>query len=146
MLFVIAIFTAVSTRAEVPPSVTSEREASNELGEVQGKWIRTMKIDSGTYTIVKEHKGNKTTVTIFDAAGKIVTERKSEFRLEKTRNVRIFTFFNNVITAGPQKGQMDKEPKSYIYRVTGNTFVEVNGLLVGDDAQPLAFTWERVNE
>lgn len=52
--------------------------------------------------------------------------------LALTGRLRIFTFFNNVITAGPQKGQIDKAPTSFVYRVTGDTFFEVNGLLIGD--------------
>ena len=85
-------------------------------------------------------------MTFLDAEGNVIAAKRSEFRVEQTGKVRIFTFFNNVISAGPQKGQTDNEPKSYIYRVNGDTFVEVNGLLMGDDAEPVAFTWERVKE
>ena len=45
-----------------------------------------MKADGATFKVVKEHKGNKTTVTIFDSEENIVTAKKSEFRLEKTEN------------------------------------------------------------
>lgn len=129
-----------------PKSNVAQAIAAKELAEVQGKWVRTMRTDSGTFKVVKEHRGSKTTVTILDWEGNVVTAKKSEFRLEQTGKVRIFTFFNNVITAGPQKGQTDEAPHSYIYRVTGDTFVEVNGLLIGDDAEPVAFTWKRVKE
>ena len=78
--------------------------------------------------------------------GRIVEEKNSEFRLETTGKVRVFTFFNKVFTAGPNKGRTDNAPQSYIYRVTGNTFVEVRGMMVGDDERLSAFTWERVKE
>lgn len=129
-----------------PPSVASEQKATNELAKVQGKWVRTMRTNSDTFKVIKEHKGHETTVTWLDLDGNVVAAKRSEFCLEKTGKVQIFTFFNNVITAGPQEGQTDKAPKSYIYRVTGDTFFEVNGLLIGDDSEPVAFTWKRVKE
>ncbi|MDA1055513.1 MAG: hypothetical protein O3C40_34370 [Planctomycetota bacterium] len=147
LLFVIAIGTTTLTRAELPlKSNAAATTTAEELAEVQGKWVRTMTTPSGVFKVVKEHKGNNTTVTFMDSEGRIVEAKKSEFRLENTGKVRIFTFFNNVITAGLQKGRTDNEPHSYIYRITGDTFVEVNGLLIGDDATPVAFTWERVKE
>ena len=139
LLFVIAIGISCTSRAD-------EITTAEAIAEVQGKWVRTVTTPSGTFRILKEHTGNKTTVTIMDADGRVVEAKKSEFRLENSGKVRIFTFFNNVITAGPQKGRTDNEPHSYIYRVAGDTFVEVNGLLIGDDAAPVAFTWERVKE
>ncbi len=150
LLFMIAIGTAFPTNAEPPreskDELSNETTAAKELADVQGKWERVMRTDGGIYKVVKEHKGNETTVTILDSNGADVVAKKSEFRLEKTGRVRIFTFFNNVITAGPQKGQTDKAPHSYIYRITGDTFVEVNGLLIGDDDEPVIFAWQRVKE
>lgn len=147
LLLVIAIGTAIPTRAEVPlESNASETIAAEELAKVQGKWVRTMRTDSGTFKVVKQHKGNETTVTFMDPEGSVVAAKKSEFRLEKTGQVRILTFFNNVVTAGPNKGQTNDEPHSYIYRVAGDSFFEVNGLLISDDAEPIVFKWKRVNE
>jgi hypothetical protein len=93
-----------------------------------------------------QYKGNTTTLAFFDSEGYVVASKKSGFRLEDTGKVKIFTFFNNVITTGPQKGQTDKAPKFYVYKVIGDTFVEVNGLLHSNDEEPVAFTWERVKE
>lgn len=124
-------------------SVKSDDE---ELTKVQGKWGRTVETGTGTIKIVKEHKGNKTTLTVMDSAGQVVEKKKSDFRVENTGKIRIFTYFNNAFTAGPNKGRADDAPQSYIYRVTGDTFVEVRGLLVGDDERRSAFTWERLKE
>lgn len=114
--------------------------------DLQGKWVRNIKTENGTFKAIKEHKGNTTTLKFYDSEGNVVASKKSEFRLEDTGKVKIFTFFNNVMTAGPQKGQTDKAPKSYIYKVIGDTFVEVNGLLSSNDEEPVAFTWARVKE
>ena len=124
----------------------SARTQDEELAQVQGKWVRTIKTDKGIGKVVKEHRGNETTVTAFDSEGQVVAAKTSEFRLEKTGKVRILTFFNSSITAGPQKGQTDKKPQSYLYRVTGDTFFEVHGLLLDDSAEPLVLTWERVKD
>lgn len=143
LLFVIAFGTACPTNVvrgqESKDEVSNETTAAKELAGVQGKWERIMKADGGAFKVVKEHKGNETTVTILDFEGNVVVAKRSEFRLEQTGKVRIFTFFNNVITVGPDKGQMDKAPHFYIYRITGDTFVEVNGLLIGDGDEPVIF-------
>ena len=145
VLTMAAIASSGSAVAQAPPtSKASEATAAEELARVQGKWVRTIETENGTFKAVKEHKGNKTTVTFLDPEDNVVAAKRSEFRLEKTDKVRIFTFFNNVITAGPQKGQTDESQTSYIYRITGDTFFEVNGLLIGDDSDPVAFSWERV--
>lgn len=150
LLFMIALGAAFPTNAEPPreskDELSNETTAAKELADVQGKWERIMKTDGVAFKVVKEHKGNETTVTILDSKGAVVVAKKSEFRLEQTGKVRIFTFFNNVVTAGPQKGQTDQEPHAYIYRITGDTFIEVNGLLIGDGDEPVIFAWQRVKE
>jgi hypothetical protein len=117
-----------------------------ELAKVQGKWVRSVKTANGPVQIIKEHKGQKTTLQFMDANGNVVASKISEFRLEKTGRVRVFTFFNNVVTSGPQKGQVDKEKKSYIYRIEGDSFIEANGLLLDDEGPALVYQWKRVKE
>lgn len=146
LLAVIAFCAPVATQADESLDPRDGIARPDELAEVQGKWVRTTKTDGGTFKVVKVHTGNKTTVTVCDSEGNVVGAKESEFRLEHTGKVRVLTFFNNTITVGPQKGQSDNEPRSYIYRVVGDTFVEVQGMLVGDDDQPLAFTWQRLRE
>jgi hypothetical protein len=155
LLLVIVLATTAALAADAPNEANDElkkdatvvdREAADELAKVQGKWSRTVKSDDGIYTMVKEHRGNATTVTVFDAQGNVVAGKKSEFRLEQAGKVRIFTFFDNVITIGPQQGQIDKGPHSYVYKIAGDSFYEVHGVLVGDDSEPLAFSWTRVKE
>ena len=77
--------------------------------------------------------GTRIRVTDTDGSSHIeeIVEWEPDRRLrllmhEFSAPLRSLTFFNNVITAGPQKGQTDKASTSYIYRVTGDMFVEVN--------------------
>jgi hypothetical protein len=107
-----------------------------ELEKVQGKWVRSVKTANGPVQIIKEHKGQKTTLQFMDANGNVVASKMSEFRLEKTGRVRVFTFFNNVVTSGPQKGQVDKKEKSYIYRIEGDSFTEPTACCSTTRARP----------
>ncbi|MCS7469202.1 hypothetical protein NZK35_21325 [Stieleria sp. ICT_E10.1] len=139
-----------STLAEVPSSSPQKTEPPQfspaDLAEVQGTWVRTVKTDAGTYTMTKEHRGNETTLTITSSDDRVVESKTSEFRLETTGKVRIFTFFNNRFTAGANRGRTANAPQSYIYRVTDDTFVEVRGMLIADDSKPAVVTWKRVQE
>ncbi|WP_372895391.1 hypothetical protein [Stieleria sp.] len=139
-----------SAFAEVPSSSPQKTEtlqsSPEDLAEVQGTWVRTVKTETGTYTITKQHRGNETTLTITGADDRVVESKTSEFRLETTGKVRIFTFFNNRFTAGANRGRTADVPQSYIYRVTGDTFIEVRGMLIDDDSEPAVITWKRVTK
>ena len=124
----------------------AEVEAGADLEAVEGKWVRKIKTDQGTFTITKEHRGRKTTLTVTDSQGNLVDGKTSEFRLERRDQVRVFTFFNNVYTHGPYRGRSVDTESSYIYRVIGDSFVEIRGALVGDPDAPDAFVWERVKQ
>lgn len=128
---------------ESQDSHVEEKEDAAALAEA---WAHIVKPKDGPVRKVKEHKGHKTTVTIFSENGDIRAAKRSQFRIDRTARVQIFTFFNNVITAGPGKGQSEPEATSYIYRIEGNTFREVNGMLVGDKSMPIAFSWKRVTD
>jgi hypothetical protein len=145
--FIVVVLISVHglLRAELP-SKSNVADTAEEFAKVQGKWFRTVATENGMVKVVKEHKGNETILTFYDPMGNVAAGKKSEFRLEKTGRVRIFTFFNNVVTAGPQKGLTDKEPQSYIFKVTDDSFFEVRGLLVGEEVDPVAITWKRLKE
>ncbi|QDV42397.1 hypothetical protein Enr13x_22420 [Stieleria neptunia] len=136
--------------AEVPAISFQDSDATQSspeaLAEVQGKWVRTVEAKGGTYTITKAHSGHETTLTITDADDRVVESKTSEFRLETTGKVRIFTFFNNTFTAGANRGRTVKAPQSYIYRVTDDRFIEVRGMLIADESKPAVVTWKRVKE
>jgi len=126
-----------------PTAVTAQDNAEGNLQALQGRWIRAVKTKNIEYKIVKVHTGYKTTVTVLGPDGKIVTAKESEFRLESTDRVKVFTFFNNRILVGPNKGQIDKKEKSYIYRIEGDRFIEAQGLLTDDRGKPFMIIWHR---
>ena len=68
-----------------------------------------------------------------DLFRQVVRSVEVEFRLERQGPVKIFTFYNQEITAGPEKGTKVEGSRSYIYRLTDDTFDEVWGFLPDQD-------------
>lgn len=122
-----------------------ERPKPNDPAVI-GKWTRQQPSPMGRVRFVKEHTETKTIVTAFDEKGVAIYAHESEFRTEVSGQVRLLTFSNRTITAGPGAGQTSKEPSSFIYRVAGNQFIEVHGALQDDKDPPLMFVWERLEE
>jgi hypothetical protein len=122
----------------------------DDLRALQGTWERTLVLPEPPGQpapggrVVKVVSGNRETVTTYDRAGQQTYGHAVEFRLERQGEVRVFTFFNREVTAGPAKGQRIAEPSSYIYRVRDDTFEEVWGFLPGQEKRELlAARWKR---
>ena len=122
----------------------AETEADKDVAAVQGQWTRQQQTKRGLVTIVKTHAGQTTTVAALDAAGKLLYEHQSEFKIERAGKLRLFIYFNKVVTAGPDKGKTSNETRSYVYRVVDDHFVEVHGLQEGDKGRPFMVIWKRV--
>lgn len=119
-----------------------------DLARLQGRWQRLTKDGQGrTIRVVKVHEGRTTGLTAYDAEGQVVYGHTSEFELGRTGDVRTFTYFNLVVTAGPNPGPTGGERHTYVYRVVGDRFVEVHGLLVGqEDEEPTLIVWDRMKD
>jgi hypothetical protein len=120
-----------------------DAEQAKAVAEVQGQWIRHQSTPQGVITFVKEHQGNSTRMQATDAAGKVLYAHASEFTIAQSGKVRIFTFFNRTVTAGPDQGQTAKEPVSFVFRVHNDQFVEAYGVLDDDPNPPRMLVWER---
>ena len=146
---VLAIEPVVAVKDPVNEDV-AEKPANEveqaELKAVAGRWTRTVPTPNGPVTIVKEHVGKKTVVVATDAAGTVLYSHKSEFTIERQGKVRVLTFSNVTVTAGPNVGAVDKAPQSFLYRVTEKQFVEVWGVLEGDVTPPRLVVWDRAPE
>lgn len=127
-------------------AVADGDEQIEPIKAVQGKWVRHLTTPNGPVTIVKEHKGRNTILTAYDDQKNVIYSHESEFKIEQLGKVRVFTFYNRKITAGPNAGQKIKEPDSFIFRVDNKRFIEVNGLLDGDANAPNLLIWERMEE
>ena len=121
-----------------------ESENVKDVAAVQGQWTRQQQTKRGLITIVKTHAGQATTLAAFDAAGNLLYEHQSEFKIERAGKLRLFIYFNKVVTAGPDKGKTSNQIRSYVYRVVDDHFVEVHGLQEGDKGRPSMVIWKRV--
>ncbi len=121
--------------------------SDEEHAQIEGSWELAQDTgQAGKLRRVKTHEAGKTTVTAYDADGNIVGQHKSEYKLKKSGMVRIFLFFNIVPATGPSKGREFPGPFYYAYSVQDNRFVEVYGVLVGDDRTPRMLLWNRVQK
>jgi uncharacterized protein (TIGR03067 family) len=129
----------------LPPGVGAEQADEADLLKVQGFWERKTGEDvPGLQRATKEIKGNHEVITYYGAGDEILASHEVDFRLEVREGIKIFTFFNRVATAGPDKGQKSANPVSYIYRADENTFVEVWGFVPGQEQRtPRLLMWVR---
>jgi hypothetical protein len=126
-------------------AASAAEDNADDLKRVMGRWERTFTNPAGTqFRVIKDVFENYDTVTTYDDVGNVVTAHRSEFKIEKRGPVRVFSFFNSVVTAGPDKGAQHFETNSYIYRVDDESFIEVWGMLDGDPNPVRVLGWKRV--
>jgi hypothetical protein len=115
---------------------------------VEGTWERTIKDAAGNMLRgVKAERAGKSTVTYFDSNGLAIYQHTSEYELKRQGSARIFRYRNKTITKGEQQGLVQKEPREYLYRIAGDEFVEIHGMLVGQERERVqVLVWKRVKE
>ena len=125
----------------------ADEENAAEVKRVQGSYERYFQNAAGTkFRAVKEVGDGRSLVTTFDDVGNVVESHTSEFKVEKRGPVRVFSFFNLVVTAGPSKGHTQFETNTFIYRVDDESFTDVWGMLEGDGRPPQMTVWRRIKE
>jgi hypothetical protein len=118
-----------------------------EMKRLQGRFERSFTNAAGTaFRTVKEMGDGQETVVTYDDAGNVVESHQSQFKVEKRGPVRVFSFFNLVVTAGLNKGRTQHDTNSFIYRIEGDTMIEAWGLLENDPNPPRIFSWRRVKD
>ena len=121
---------------------------AQDLKALQGQW-ESIEAQTGSpdepARMVKEVSGNRETVTTYARDGRVLSAHVVDFRLEREGGVRVFTFSNREITAGPSKGQKFPQPTSYMYRLRGGVWDECWGFLPEhQDRDVLIKRWTRV--
>ncbi len=127
--------------------VADEPDAAlqQDYAAIGGTWQREMRDEQGrTLVVTKSEQDGMSLVTIRDAQGKILHSHHSQYKLERSGEVRIFRYWNRTVTDGPDKGRIDTQTRSYIYRIHADRFYEIHGLLLEDTGRPSVIVWERV--
>jgi hypothetical protein len=122
---------------------------AQDLKALQGQWESLADPHAGLpdepMRTVKEVTGNRETVTTYARDGRVLYSHVVDFRLEREGGVRVFTFMNREVTAGPSKGQKFPEAASYMYRLHGAAWDECWGFLPEhQDRDVLIKRWTRV--
>lgn len=115
LMLVLAAMIGTLTFGENDPTTPKDPDLEKDRKNLQGVWERGRQ--------VKVIKGNLETLTNLDGTGKVKHRHTVEFKLEKSGEVKIFTF-------GPV-GKLDdkKQTISYVYRLDGDIFYDVPGLI-----------------
>lgn len=141
-----ALALAKSANAAAPKDGAPGKD--DGVAALQGRWER------GKYAgmpapdaarAVKEIKGNRETVTYYDAGGKVLAVTEAEFKVQAFGPVRVYTFEDLRFVEGPRKGKSERKAVSYAYRLDGDSLHEAHGLLANSPAGavPSVVTWTR---
>jgi len=121
---------------------------SGDLSGLQGTWEQRPEegaaATSPRQRVVKQVSGNNETVTTYSPDGQVVHAQAAKFRLGRSGEVPVYTFYDRRITAGPEQGRADAAPRMFVYRLRGDEFDEVWGLLPGQEQRELVIKrWRR---
>jgi hypothetical protein len=136
---------AADRPAEIPPAEVPADKTAADQQAMQGRWFREAANRQGAiFRIEKLIDGTRDTITEFDANGNTIHSHTGTFKLTLDGSVRLFTFSNITVTAGPNLGAHIPGPGSFIYKLDGDTLYEFQGLLEGDRRPLAVYVWKRV--
>jgi len=121
---------------------------TGDLSGLQGTWEQRPEEGAAATTpkqrVVKEVSGNTETVTTYSPTGQVLHAQTAKFRLGRSGDVPVYTFYDSRITAGPQPASANAAPRTFVYRLRGDEFDEVWGLLPGQEQRELVIKrWRR---
>jgi hypothetical protein len=139
-----------STHQEGAGAAKKSPDAKHDLSALQGRWEQLPEEPGGTGTprqrVVKEVGGNSETVTTYGPGGEVLHAQAAQFRLSRSGPVHVYTVQNPRVTGGSERGSTKASPGklTYIYRVHGNEFDEVWGLVPGQEEREVVVKrWKR---
>ena len=136
----------VSVAAVALVLTAAEKPADDPVAQLQGKWVETTRDPQGkTYKSVKIIDGKRETFSRYDGQT-LVHQHTVDFDVKKTDHVTIFAFRNLVVTAGTNKGTVQKDPVSYLYQINGDQLFYAFGLMNDDKQPPSVGMCQRVKE
>ena len=118
-----------------------------DVSRLQGTWELQPEdgpASSQRQRVVKQVEGNTETVTTYGPNGQVINAHTATFQLGRRGGIPVYTFSRPRITAGPEQGDTGPGGRTYVYRVSGDEFDEVWGLLPGQEQRPVEVKrWKR---
>ena len=136
-------FPTQALSGEPRPDENETAILKEDLRKFEGQWETTYKTQDRTIRSVQVIRGKKSTVTRFDENGAVSDAHTAEFVLTISGRIKVFTYFNLEVTAGPLKGSRFLERRSFVYRLEDDWFLEAYGLLIDQREHPSILTWRR---
>lgn len=134
MLFVLLSLISSTFAAEPAPE--------EDYQILTGKWSRNDQTGNGSpLRVEQEVIGKRSIVRVFDLNGKLVHEHQAKFQLQRLPEINVFTYYDLEVTAGPNKGKRQPQPRSFVYRIKDNQFIQVEGILKDDKTPPRFLIW-----
>lgn len=127
---------------------TEEEGLKEDYKQLEGSWETEQRDAQGVvFTVVKTERDRKSVVTVYDQNGNVTYAHTSDFELKRQGDIRIFRHSNRIVTAGPDKGKIQKEPREYIYKIVGDRFYEIQGAMISQQREsPRIGVWKRRNK
>lgn len=144
---VVGVFMLASAVGVADDSSPKGSEKADSVAEqIKGEWVSYRDTPNGRYMTIKEHTGDITLLTTYDPNQVAVYSHRSEYRIDDSGNVNIFRYRNQTVLVGPNAGAKDKRDKAYLFRIEGDRFIEVHGMMKGDQGMPSLKVWTRLKE
>lgn len=132
--------TAIPLQAEEERPAASTDSAAEQI---KGKWVQYRKTAKGRFKTIKEHFGDHTILTVYDPQEKVVYSHRSDYEIDSTGRANVFIHRNRLILTGTNAGTKTAKESAYLFRIEGNKFYEVHGMLSDDRTAPSLKVWER---
>lgn len=130
----------------VAPALAAEPAPEADYQELTGKWTRNDQAGNGSpLQVEQEIVGKRSIVRVFDLDGKLVHSHQAKFTLKRMSEINVFTYYDLEVTAGPNKGKRQPQPRSFVYRIRKNQFIQIEGILKDDPTPPRLLIWWKKN-
>jgi hypothetical protein len=122
-------------------------QATPTLAEkIKGKWVLYRETPQGRFMTIKIHNGSESIITTYDPSLKEVYAHRSDYIIDASGPANVFTYHNKKVLVGKGAGTVVPEHVSYLFRLDGERFLEVHGMMKNDTRKPSMTVWERLKE
>ena len=132
--------------AQDEETATSNSDMANEVLEhAQGTWELTMENRGQEILSIKEIDGNKETISRY-LGDELIVQWTVDFEISNANGMNIFTYRNMTFTHGPNEGNTNPGPFSYVFKIHDGEWHEVHGLMQGDSRRPDITVYKRPSD